>query len=609
MADPDRESDTEAPGDITPGRARALLAALVLLALALRLWAISDVPPGLDTDEASIGYNAYTLARTGRDEYGTLLPLVFRGFSEFKRPAYVYATVPSVVALGPTPAAVRVPAAIFGTLSVVVLYALGTALLRRRWVGLRAAALLAVSPWHLQFTRTGREVSLLVLMLMLCAWFVVTAAAATPPTHTGARPHNRYMLAALALLVALYTYPSGLVLVPLLGALLARVYWRGISAAPRRWLLAAFAVFALGSVPQVLQVLDGRALARLDQASLLNQPAVLALSQSRVERDRRDGAPWVLQTAPAVALRQAIDNYAAHFNPTFLFTRGDAEWRHHSTDSGQLYLWDAPLLLAGIVTLWRRWRLPAMQLIGGWLLLAPLPGTFAENAPHAIRSIAMLPPLYLLAAAGVPRLWSWLRPRRLHLDWIALLAISVTFYLYGYYRYYPYEHGRSWGAGLLEGYREIDAYIGQPIPGSPVGAGSAGSADGTSGAGSPDRLRFARIVIPQEMGLTYIYALYATGYDPARYLAQGGTRATPDSPFWPQPGPLVFDPYHVRRVDWASEPRDPTVLYVLEGGSRPPAGLEVVYVARDPSGRETLQVAHFPARSAPATPGGPAAGR
>lgn len=47
-----------------------LLAGLTLLALLLRIWALDQSPLGLDPGEASIGYNAYSVLRTGRDEYG-----------------------------------------------------------------------------------------------------------------------------------------------------------------------------------------------------------------------------------------------------------------------------------------------------------------------------------------------------------------------------------------------------------------------------------------------------------------------------------------------------------------------------------------------------------
>jgi hypothetical protein len=181
--------------------------------------------------------------------------------------------------------------------------------------------------------------------------------------------------------------------------------------------------------------------------------------------------------------------------------------------------------------------------------------------------MVMLPAWYLLAAAGLPGLWRWLRRRGYHWDWALLLGLSAGFYLYTFYRYYPVEHDRSWQSGLLEGYRAAQAQV--------------------------DAGRFERVVIPQQMALSYVYALYATAYDPRAYLAQGGSVVDPSGPFYPGPGPLRFRPFEVRPVDWQQEPRAPGVLYVLEGTARVPPGLQVVEVIKSLSGHERMQLVAF----------------
>src|SRR4051794_32201702 len=170
---------------------RWILFALIVVGLALRLWALGSVPPGLDSDEASIGYNAYSLLQTGRDEYGVPLPLAFRAFGEYKRPAYIYATVPSVAAFGLTPFAVRFPAAVFGALSIPALYAAAFRLLRSRRAALCAAGMLAISPWHLQFSRGAREVSLMLLALLGMAACLLAAIHAVHPSAPERRRTRR----------------------------------------------------------------------------------------------------------------------------------------------------------------------------------------------------------------------------------------------------------------------------------------------------------------------------------------------------------------------------------------------------------------------------------
>jgi hypothetical protein len=361
-------------------------------------------------------------------------------------------------------------------------------------------------------------------------------------------------------LVALYSYPGAILLVPLLLLALAQPYWPRVRHLPRNWLLAAAAVAVLSALPLGAQFLDGRARTRLGQVSLLGNESVVALAQQRTARDRRDGLTVILESPAAIALRQGLANYLSHFGVTYLFTQGDAEWRHHSSDVAQLYLWDAPLLIAGIGALARHWRRSSARAIAGWLVIGPLPAALAENAPHAVRSIAMLPALYLLAATSVVPLWRWLRRYHLHLDWLLLLAASVAFYLYAYYRYYPYEHGRVWSSGVLEGFDAAQDAV-------------------TSGT-------YRRVVVAEQTGLSYIHLLFATRYDPQTYLAAGGTN--PDAPA------LVFPPYEVRPVRWDSEPRAPDVLYALGGGTTLPAGARLVRAIQDVSGRDAVLLVDFP---------------
>lgn len=546
------------------------------MALLLRVWALDVSPPGLDADEVSLGYNAYSLLRTGRDEYGQPWPLTFRAFGEYKRPAYVYAAIPGLAVWGPTPVGVRMAAAVAGTLSVPALYAV-TALLLRNWrAALGAAALLVLSPWHLHFTRAAREASLLVLAILLLAGALLrawhTPAFRSCQGRGGVLPGGAgpwYVGAAGAFLLAVYSYPGGLLFAPLLVLVLAGAYAGRVRRGPWGWIGAAVALAALGLVPLAAQFADGRAQVRLSQASIFNVSAVRQIADARVARDRRDGAPWVLNAPTMVALRQAVNAYLAHFDPTYLFTRGDPEWRHHSSDAAQLHLWDLPLLGAGLVKLVRGWRRPALRAIGAWLVIGPLPAAFAENAPHAVRSIVMLPAWYLLAAIGLAPVWRWLRRRGYERDWLLLLGLSLAFYLYTLYRYYPVEHATSWQSGMLEGYRAARAEV--------------------------DAGRFERVVIPQEMSASYIYALFGTAYDPQSYLLQGGSVVDPAGSFFPYPGPLRFRPFEVRVVDWGSEPRRPEALYVLEASNRLPPGLRVVKVIRDAGGQDKLQLVAFPA--------------
>jgi len=131
-----------------------LIIAIISLAAILRFYSLGSNPPSLDWDEVSLAYNAYSIIRTGADEYGNDFPLLsIRSFNDYKPPMYVYSLIPSLLVFGKTDFAVRFPSALAGTLTVLVTYFLAKELFKNTKIAILSALFLAISPWHLQFSR------------------------------------------------------------------------------------------------------------------------------------------------------------------------------------------------------------------------------------------------------------------------------------------------------------------------------------------------------------------------------------------------------------------------------------------------------------------------
>src|SRR5579883_2945269 len=148
------------------------LVLIFILAAMVRFIHVGDIPVSLYWDETAIGYNAYSILHTGKDEYGTLLPLLFRSFNDYKLGAYIYLTVIPVALFGLTEFSVRFWSAFIGSLSVVLMYFFTCNILaftrisekQHKVIGLLAAALLAISPWAINFSRVGFEANVAVFV-------------------------------------------------------------------------------------------------------------------------------------------------------------------------------------------------------------------------------------------------------------------------------------------------------------------------------------------------------------------------------------------------------------------------------------------------------------
>src|SRR5260221_280079 len=134
-----------------------LLAFIVLIACFLRIYKINVNPPSLSWDEVSIGYNAYSILKTGKDEHQRVLPLdTFIAFGDYKPPVPIYVTVPFVALLGLNELSVRLPSALFGTGTVLLTFFLVEELFKKKkqktMLAFVSTAILTFSPWHINLS-------------------------------------------------------------------------------------------------------------------------------------------------------------------------------------------------------------------------------------------------------------------------------------------------------------------------------------------------------------------------------------------------------------------------------------------------------------------------
>src|SRR3989344_4794424 len=103
----------------------AVLFLIVILSFFLRFYMVAEIPPALNWDEMSIGYNAYSILKSGKDEWGVSFPIHFKSYGEYKLPVQVYASIPGIYFLGLNELGVRITPVIYGTLTVLVIFFLG----------------------------------------------------------------------------------------------------------------------------------------------------------------------------------------------------------------------------------------------------------------------------------------------------------------------------------------------------------------------------------------------------------------------------------------------------------------------------------------------------
>jgi len=410
----------------------ATVAALLALAGATRLIDLNHMPAGVLPDEATHGYDAYSILQTGKDRWGQSWPVFLEGFGRMDyRPAlYTYLVVPFVALLGPghLVLAARVPAALCGVATIGCLYWLVWRTCGRR-VAFWAALLLTLSPWHLHVSRYGHEASLTPLILPLALLTLSLAgwplggrrAGDTTPVRL-----RRSWMALFALVVGLspYVYASLKLFVPamlIVGALIHRRLWAEVlrRRENRFALLAGVAVFAIVITPMAWLTFAewDKINARAQNVSLFHQGQALT-----------------------GALGQCAANWTAHFGPKWLFLQGSESVLGRTAGVGQLNWYMLPLVPIGLAAMWSgRKQTRIYGILIAWLVLHPAASALTEDAPHMLRAACGLGSFQWIAAVGVGAMVSW-ADRRSWARWligmslIACVAGNATGSIRRYYR-------------------------------------------------------------------------------------------------------------------------------------------------------------------------------
>lgn len=346
-----------------------LIVLIVGLAAVSRLWALDVAPPGLYRDEAANGLDALGVLQGNHAIYFTA--------NNGREPVYIYLTALSVALLGRTALAVRLAAAVVGALTTVPVYLLGRAWFGKR-VALFSAWLWAVTLWPIHLSRIGLRAVLLPPLLALIFWLVTLAYR---------RRRRGLWLAAGALYgLSFYTYLAVrfsplLFLILLSYLLLTRPRWRFKLWPGLLWFALATIIVVLPLGFAALQN-PSIAVGRLGQVSIF----------SRAVSGGRPLLALLAQSGRALGM--------------FLW-RGDAILRHNPSGRPVFDLLMILPFLLGLIHCLRHWRRATCAALLMWVLVMLGPTILAEDAPHFLRAVGVLPAALFLPAVGLSKIWEW----------------------------------------------------------------------------------------------------------------------------------------------------------------------------------------------------------
>jgi 4-amino-4-deoxy-L-arabinose transferase-like glycosyltransferase len=468
-----------------------ILLLILVLGAGLRLVNLGRSPPGLNQDEAANAWNAYCLLKTGKDQVAVSWPVFYsRCLGGNSSTLYIYSLLAFQVIGGLNVITARLPAAIGGVLTIFLLYYAGRRLFGWK-VGLLAAFLLSLNPWHIQQSRWGHEASLAPLLGIIPLAALLWANMPVSDDKAGA---PRPILAALGgglAGICCYGYHSVRLFVPifLLAVVSATLFGWGRQLKERKGVQAIVCFiffFAITFGPLAWQHIF--------------HPE--GISRHALQHDS-EGLFIATGTLP-VALENIVSRYIQHFGLDFLFIRGDPSPIQSTPGIGQYHWYMLPLMISGLVVLAKRIKTSYAARAALAFVVAYPVGDCFYIAPtiHALRSSPGLCSLILLAAVGgvCAAEWLWKYGRALAVVGIAAFAVAVVSlnarYLHHFYGKYNgrLEIYHTYNVDLVEACRWLRSRLDK--------------AD-------------AVFCTTNGMNQSYIITLVALGYEPEKWFSEG----------------------------------------------------------------------------------------
>lgn len=508
-----------------------ILLLIIFFSTLLRVVFLDNLPKGFFRDEAALGYNAYSLLKTGKDEYGVSNPLVFRSFEVFFLPAYVYLSVPIIAIFGLTEFSTRLLSAISGILIVAAAFFIAFELTKNKAASVFSALIVSIAPWGIFYSRGAFEGNLGLAFFSLGFLYWLKFLNRNKLTYV--------IFAIIFFVLSMYSYQAERFVVPLIGIIFFLLSFKQIIEL-RKNLIIIFLFILILIIPISMISFNAGGYHRAIGVSIFNSKQNPPGFNSKID--------FIPNDLFLLRMRQIIALYASYFSPLNLFVKGDYDMQRSVEKFTVFYTWNFPFLSLGFLWLFKTFNLKNKLLLS-WIIIAPVPAALTTDLFHTYRSLLLYLPLSILTGIGISNVFDNLSKfKLLFIFTILLISLSsVSFFLYSYNVYNTYTRSRYWEFG----YKEIVSFTGTLPKGT-------------------------RVVVDDYKKdpkfENYIYFLFHAKTDPAKYQYEVAKLGNPNIYYYSNPsllrpnriGNITFE-----QVDWPTRRGDTGSVFVMPASDLP----------------------------------------
>lgn len=459
---------------------------IVLVGAIMRFVLLTWNPPGLNWDEVSHGYNAYSLLKTGMDQWGQKFPILnFRAYGDYPTPLNLYLTIPFILVFGLNEFAIRFPHALIGTLTIISVYFLTFGITKKQNISLLASILVAIGPWYVFTSRFVLQSNLSVYLLITSAALFVN------------REKNKYLFpfSLLFFTLTLFAYHTTRIFSPLFIVGVMLIFRKEIK---NKFIYLFVGLFIILS--GYILVNPG-ALARGNVLFLIDQGAVNKIESARNNSLLPKFVNKIIYNRPVYFIEKFSRNYISYFSPKFLFLSGGTQYQFSVPNYGLIYPVNILFFYIGLILLVRNalnksdnGSIKNYQLLLLWLILSPIAASLTNESFTVLRATTMLPLPEILIGLGFYYVLEKL-PKISRLPASLLYAILIFVFAESYFVNYFTDYRKNYSWSWQYGYKEVVNYV------------------------QDNYDVYDKIIITKKYAEPHEYFLFYLRYDPLKYLS------------------------------------------------------------------------------------------
>lgn len=219
---------------------------ILILGSLIRIIAIGKYPNALNADEASSGYEAWSILKSGIDRSGNSFPVVLYAWGSGQNALYSYLLIPVICLTGLCEFGLRLPMAIIGIISLYVFYYLLKNIFNDKKIALVGVAFLAICPWHIMKSRWALESNIFPDLILISLMLLVL----------GIKNKKKWMqtLSFVILGISSYAYGTAYLFLPVFVFGVLLYLWRKKEISIKRAGIYLAIVFVV-SIPIILYVI------------------------------------------------------------------------------------------------------------------------------------------------------------------------------------------------------------------------------------------------------------------------------------------------------------------------------------------------------------------